>query len=267
VTRLVISGIRGRMGQALVQLASAADDLRILAGIGRTAADGAAAESLGAPRVVRTQDAAAIVRDADIIIDFSNAAATSGLLQHAGDVLVGKALLVGTTGLTNETARALDQLAGDTAVLSAANFSIGVNLLLALTERVAAVLDADHYDIEIVESHHRGKADAPSGTALAFGRAVAAGRNVDLAQTRRDGRSGAVGERPRGEIGFHAVRGGGVVGEHRVLFLGARERVELVHEATDRTLFAEGALRAARWLAGRAPGRYEMRDVLGIAPP
>ena len=264
MTRLVICGIRGRMGQTLTRLIGAREDFCVVAGIGRTAVDGAAAGSLGAPRVVRVDDAGAVVGDADMVIDFSSAAATSGLLEHAGSALTGKALLVGTTGLSSQTARELDALAARAAVLTAANFSIGVNLLVALMPRVAAVLDAEHYDVEIVETHHGGKADAPSGTALAFGRAVAAGRNVELAQARCDGRSGAVGARPRGEIGFHAVRGGSVVGEHRVLFLGGRERVELVHEATDRALFAEGALRAARWLAGRAPGRYEMSDVLGI---
>ena len=119
--------------------------------------------------------------------------------------------------------------------------------------------------MEMVEAHHRRKEDAPSGTALALGEAVAAGRGVELAEVRRDGRSGRPGARPGGEIGFHALRGGDVVGEHQVLFLGERDRLELVHRASDRALFAEGALRAARWLAGRAPGRYTMRDVLGLA--
>lgn len=262
--RLVICGIRGRMGQAVARLAGAAADIRIVAGIGRTAADGEAAASLGAPRIVRIEDTASAIGEADAIVDFSTAAATHSLLQHAGSAFAGKALAVGTTGLGTETARALDELAAHTAVLSAANFSTGVNLLLAFTERIAAVLDPEHYDVEIIETHHGAKADAPSGTALAFGRAVAAARHTKLAQVRRDGRTGGTGARPRGEIGFHAVRGGSVVGEHRVLFLGARERVELVHEATDRALFAEGALRAVRWLAGRPPGRYDMRDTLGI---
>jgi 4-hydroxy-tetrahydrodipicolinate reductase len=255
------------MGQAVAQLAAGVNDVRLVGGIGRTAAEADAAASFGVPRIARLADAAAIVREAEVVIDFSNASATSSLLQHAGPALAGRALVVGTTGLAADTARALDELAAGAAVLAAANFSVGVNLLLAFTERVAAVLDAEHYDVEIVETHHGGKADAPSGTAQAFGHAIAAARGTDLDRARRDGRSGTPGSRPRGEIGFHAVRGGSVVGEHRVLFLGARERVELVHEATDRTLFAEGALRAARWLAGRAPGRYDMRDVLGIALP
>jgi 4-hydroxy-tetrahydrodipicolinate reductase len=254
------------MGQAVARLAAAADDFRIVAGIGRTGADGEAAATLGVPRVVPLEDAAAVSGEADVIIDFSNAAATDKLLQRAGAAFQGKALVVGTTGLSADTARALDELARRCAVLAAANFSIGVNLLLAFTERAAAVLDAEHYDVEIVEAHHAAKADAPSGTALAFGRAVAAARHTDLTRARRDGRTGATGARPRGEIGLHAVRGGSVVGEHRVMFLGARERVELVHEASDRALFAEGALRAARWLASRPPGRYDMRDVLAITP-
>lgn len=150
------------------------------------------------------------------------------------------------------------------AVLQAANFSIGVNLLLRLAEEAARTLPAEGYDVEIVETHHRRKADAPSGTALALGRAVAAGREARLEELRRDGRSGVTGERAVGEIGMHALRGGDVVGEHQVLFIGARERIELTHAAGDRALFADGALLAARWIAGKQPGRYQMREVLGL---
>jgi 4-hydroxy-tetrahydrodipicolinate reductase len=137
-----------------------------------------------------------------------------------------------------------------------------VNVLLSLVRDAARALEG--YDVEIVEAHHRRKEDAPSGTALALGEAVADGRGLTLDRVRRDGRSGRPGPRPDGEIGFHAVRGGQVVGDHEVLFLGEMERVELVHRASDRTLFAAGALRAARWLSGRPAGRYTMLDVLGI---
>jgi 4-hydroxy-tetrahydrodipicolinate reductase len=148
-------------------------------------------------------------------------------------------------------------------VLTAANFSVGVNVLLSLVATAAAALGPE-YEVEIVEAHHRRKEDAPSGTALALGRAVAGARGVELDAVRRDGRSGRPGARPAGEIGFHALRGGSIVGEHQVWLIGEMDRLELVHRAADRALFAEGALRAAAWLAGRAPGRYSMRDVLGL---
>jgi 4-hydroxy-tetrahydrodipicolinate reductase len=205
-----------------------------------------------------------VIRDVNVVIDFSAPAATRALATTHGDALAGRALVIGTTGLDDEEERALDALATRTAVLVAANFSVGVNLLLGLVERAARVLDAAYYDAEITETHHGGKADAPSGTALALGRAIAAGRGVALDEVRRDSRSGQTGERPRGEIGFHALRGGAVVGEHHVHFLGARERIELAHHAADRALFAEGALVAARWIDGRPPGRYTMSDVLDL---
>jgi 4-hydroxy-tetrahydrodipicolinate reductase len=265
VTNIIVSGIRGRMGQSLAALVrERADHLRIAAGCGRERATGADAERYGCPEILPIEDAAAAIEAADLVIDFSSAAATRLLLESAGTALHGRALVVGTTGLDPDTEQALQQLSEKAAVLTAANFSIGVNLLLGLTERVAAALDAERYDIEIMEAHHRSKADAPSGTALALGHAAAAGRAAQLLQLRQDGRSGDTGKRPVGQVGFHAVRGGGVVGEHRVLFLGAREIVELRHEALDRSLFAEGALHAARWLAGRPPGRYYMNDVLGF---
>src|SRR5690606_39073973 len=164
----------------------------------------------------------------------------------------------------NETLQLLDRLALESAVLAAANFSVGVNLLLGLVEQAARVLGADTCDAEIVETHHAGKIDAPSGTALSLAAAIARGRGVELSDVRRDGRSGETGERPAGEVGIHALRGGAVAGEHRVHFLGTRERLEFVHHAEDRALFADGALVAARWLKGRTSGRYTMKDVLGM---
>jgi 4-hydroxy-tetrahydrodipicolinate reductase len=264
VTDLVICGIRGRMGQALAGIAAASGDLRILAGIDREPAEGSAAEAFGCPEIVRLEEAADAITRADVLVDFSSAPATRELVRAAAPALKGRALVVGTTGLDAATEQSLDALGRSAAVLVAANFSIGVNVLLGVAERLGAVLDTAAYDVEIVEAHHRGKTDAPSGTALALGRAVAAGRGVALDKLRRDGRSGDTGARPAGQIAFHALRGGGIAGEHRVLFLGGSETIELRHEALDRTLFAEGALHAARWLAGRAPGRYGMKDVLGL---
>lgn len=261
VLRVVLSGATGRMGAVLADLIHQDDGLELLAGIGRMPERGC---DVGCPIVETPETAGGWIREADVVIDFSSPELFARLVDGQADALAGRALVVGTTGLGAEGERALDRAAARSAVLVAANFSVGVNLLLALAERAAAVL-GDDYDAEIVEAHHRRKADAPSGTALALGEALARGRGVPLAEVRVDGRSGHPGARPRGEIGFHAVRGGDIVGEHRVMLIGERERVELGHVAQDRSLFAEGALRAARWLAGKPAGRYTMRDVLGLA--
>ena len=259
--RVVLSGVTGRMGTVLAELIRLDDGIELVGGIGRIPERGC---DVGCPIVETPETAGAWIREADVVIDFSSPELFGRLLEGQGDALAGKALVVGTTGLGDDGERALDAAARRTAVLPAANFSIGVNLLLALAEQAAAVL-GDGYDAEIVEAHHRRKADAPSGTALALGEALARGRGVSLAEVRVDGRSGISGERPRGEIGFHSVRGGDIVGEHRVMLIGEREQVELGHVARDRALFAEGALRAARWLAGKPAGRYTMRDVLGLS--
>ncbi|HLL82149.1 MAG TPA: 4-hydroxy-tetrahydrodipicolinate reductase [Longimicrobium sp.] len=259
--RVVISGVTGRMGTVLAELIRVDDSIELVGGIGRIPERGC---DVGCPIVETPETAGEWIREADVVIDFSSPELFGRLLEGQGDALAGKALVVGTTGLGEDGERALDDAARRTAVLPAANFSIGVNLLLALAERAAAVL-GDGYDAEVVEAHHRRKADAPSGTALALGEALARGRGVPLAEVRADGRSGISGERPRGEIGFHSVRGGDIVGEHRVMLIGEREQVELGHVARDRALFAEGALRAARWLAGKPAGRYTMRDVLGLS--
>ena len=183
--------------------------------------------------------------------------------ERAAD-LAGKALVVGTTGVDAEVRRLLDEAARASAVLVAANFSVGVNLLLGLAEAAARVLPAELYDVEIVEAHHRRKVDAPSGTALALGEMIARGRRISLEAVRRDGRSGHTETRNAGEIGFHSLRGGDIVGEHHVHFIGMRERIELAHSAQDRAVFAEGALHAAQWLVAKPPGQYGMLDMLGL---
>jgi 4-hydroxy-tetrahydrodipicolinate reductase len=259
--KLVVSGATGRMGRSLAALAAADAGLQLLGGLARDP-DGASAAAY--PALRSPAEAGDLLRAADAVIDVSAPGFLRSLLEAQAGALAGRALVVGTTGLGREEERLLGAAAERGPVLTAANFSVGVNLLLVLAERTARVLDGG-YDVEIVEAHHRRKEDAPSGTALALAEAVAAGRGVELQRVRRDGRSGRPGPRPVDEIGLHALRGGSVVGEHSVLFLGERERVELVHRAEDRALFAEGALRAARWLAGQAPGRYTMRDVLGLA--
>jgi 4-hydroxy-tetrahydrodipicolinate reductase len=258
--RIVLSGATGRMGQALARMIHERPGLELVAGIGKMPQP---ACEIGCPLVETPETAGAHLRDADVVVDFSAPELLRRILEMHGDTLAGKALVVGTTGLGDGERELMTQAAALTAVLQAANFSVGVNLLVALAERAAAVL-GDDYDVEIVEAHHRRKVDAPSGTALALGEAVARGRGVPLADTRIDGRSGRPGERPRGEIAFHALRGGDIVGEHRVMLIGERERVELGHVAQDRALFAEGALRAAEWIAGKAAGTYTMNDVLGL---
>lgn len=258
--RVAVSGATGRMGGAVGRLAAAADDLELVGGIAPEPGDGDSPFG----RVVPVADAADVIEAAGAIVDFSAPEHLAELIERHGDALAGRALVVGTTGLGEREQSLLGRVAGEAPVLVAANFSAGVNLLLHLVREAAAALPAEEFDIEIVEAHHRRKADAPSGTALALARAAAEARGVGLDEVRRDGRSGRVGERPTGEIGMHAVRGGGVVGEHDVGFLGEQERIELRHVAADRDVFAAGALRAARWLHGRPPGRYDMSDVLGL---
>jgi 4-hydroxy-tetrahydrodipicolinate reductase len=261
---ITISGVTGRMGQALTRLIAEAEDLRLVGGIAAGARSGNDARRLGCEHIEAIDDAARALEGADVCIDVSSAAALGALVAEHAAALRGRALVIGTTGFDDATLRVLAELASDSPVLVAANFSIGVHVLARLVEDAARLLGGDTFDVEIVEAHHRRKADAPSGTALLLAEAVAKARGVPLEEVRRDGRSGRTGERSTGEIGLHALRGGGVVGEHRVLLLGERERVELFHSALDRSVFAAGALHAARWLAGRAPGRYTMRDVIGL---
>jgi 4-hydroxy-tetrahydrodipicolinate reductase len=206
-------------------------------------------------------DPAEMFAAADVVIDFTT---PELILAHVGLALdCGIALVVGTTGLKPEHEAALDEAAAKVAVVQAANMSVGVNLLLGLARQVAAILD-DGFDIEIVEMHHRHKVDAPSGTALALGKAAAAGRGVALDDVAVRARDGMIGPRPKGQIGFATLRGGDVVGEHTVVFAGEGERIELTHKASSRAIFARGAVRAALWTQGRPPGRYSMRDVLGL---
>lgn len=252
------------MGRALAARARQLGGFKVVGGIDAHDAGEDAALAAGYPRIASIASADTLIEAADVVLDFSAPDALRALLGTHGPALHGRALVTGTTGLSAQDSGALDALAASCAVLDAPNFSIGVNVLLALVERAARALPADAWDAEIVETHHGGKVDAPSGTALALGDAVARGRGSRLEDERRDGRSGVTGARRSGEIGFHALRGGGVVGEHSVSFLGPRERVVLEHQAFDRALFADGALTAARWLAGRDPGRYSMAEALGL---
>jgi 4-hydroxy-tetrahydrodipicolinate reductase len=212
--------------------------------------------------VAHYADAGALARHSDIVVDFTHA---STVRPHAAALAeAGCAWVLGTTGLTQADQEAVRAAAGRIPVVQAANFSPGVTLLLALAARLGAALPADSYDAEIVEMHHRQKTDAPSGTALALGEAVARGRGVALERVAVRGRDGDTGPRPSGAIGFASLRGGQVVGEHTLLFAAGDEHIALTHRAFDRAVFARGAVRAALWVQGRPPGLYGMEDVLGM---
>ncbi len=255
--RVAVLGPSGRMGRALIDAAVGRTDVTIAAAIDRPDAPGLGAVVGG---VTATSELGALA-EADVYIDFTTPAST----QAAAKVALAKrrAAVIGTTGLTAEAEAAMTALAAVAPIVVAANFSLGVNLLLGLVEKAARALGTE-WDAEIVETHHRHKRDAPSGTALMIARAIAAGHDVDYDEVKRHTRDGDVGPRPRGEIGVVAVRGGDVVGEHVATFFGMGERIEIGHRATSRTIFAAGALRAAAWVVGKPPGRYDMLDVLGL---
>jgi 4-hydroxy-tetrahydrodipicolinate reductase len=207
-------------------------------------------------------DPAAMMADVDVVVDFTIPDAT---VHHAELAAAsGTAMVIGTTGLDDAQAQVLSAAATKIPVVWAPNMSVGVTLLLALTEQVAGLLEPQNYDIEVVEMHHRHKIDAPSGTALGLGKAAAAGRGVPLESVYQAVRDGHTGARPDGQIGFATLRGGDVVGDHSVVFAGDGERVELTHKAGSRTVFAAGAVRAAMWTKGRASGLYSMKSVLGF---
>ncbi len=263
--RVIVAGAGGRMGRMLVCAVSDAEDV-MLAGaserpdsplIGRDAGELAGIGSLGVPVV---EDMAALPA-ADVLIDFTTPEAC---LSHARYVAEnGLAIVIGTTGHTPVQLRELCDILSGSPVVMAANFSVGVNLALRLIEQAARVLGED-YDAEIFEAHHRHKLDAPSGTALAMGRALAAGRGVDLKDKAVYAREGMTGTRQPGSIGFSVMRAGAIVGEHKAMFVSDEERIEINHVATDRMVFARGAVRAAAWLMARPAGWYGMDDVLGL---
>lgn len=265
-TRIVITGVSGRMGQMLVHEVATNAKTQLVGAVERAGHDWIG-QDLGlvmggaASGVIVTGDAAAAMADADAVIDFTAPQATIAFAAAAAQA--GIVHVIGTTGMTPEEIAELKPSAAGAVIVRAGNMSLGVNLLTLLTRKVAAALDED-FDIEIIESHHNRKVDAPSGTALMLGEAAAEGRGVVLADVSDSGRDGITGARKRGDIGFSAIRGGDIVGEHDVMFAGAGERIILRHIASDRGLFARGALKAALWGQGRAPGEYDMLDVLGL---
>jgi 4-hydroxy-tetrahydrodipicolinate reductase len=255
--RIGIAGVAGRMGHLLVEEVSAAG-AELAGGIGRPGSDKPAP-----PGVTLSPDIGALAAASDVVVDFTNAAAAQ---PHAEAMAAaGKAWVLGTSGLSEADEAAVEAAVRKIPVVYAFNFSAGVNLVLALAERMAAALPADAYDAEILEMHHRQKVDAPSGTAIGMGRAVAKGRGMALSDAMESGRHGHTGARKTGAIGFAALRGGQVVGEHTLIFAAATEHIALTHRSFDRRAFATGAVRAAMWVVGRPPGLYSMMDVLGMA--
>lgn len=266
IMKIGIAGCAGRMGRMLVEAVLETEGATLSGGIecpghGAIGEDVAALAGATPCGLTIGDDAGALFAASDTIIDFTSPDATVRHAELARER--GVALVVGTTGLRPADFEVLKAAARSVAVVQAANMSVGVNLLLGLTQQVAAIL-ADTYDIEIVEMHHRHKVDAPSGTALALGQAAANGRGVDLDAKAQRVRDGIVGARRKGDIGFATLRGGDVVGEHTVIFAGDGERIELKHKAASRTVFARGAVRAALWTRGQPPGLYSMREVLGL---
>jgi 4-hydroxy-tetrahydrodipicolinate reductase len=264
--KIGVVGAAGRMGQMLVREIVVASGAAFAGGtenpsgafIGRDAGEVA---GIGALQAKIGADPRALFAASDAVIDFSAPAATRAHANLAAEF--GKTLVVGTTGLSADDQTVLARAAEKCAIVQAANFSLGVNLALALVEEAAKRLGAD-YDIEIFEAHHKHKVDAPSGTALALGRAAAAGRGINFATQTIRSRDGHTGPRPAGPIGFSVARGGSEIGEHTVMFFGDGERVEIAHKAQGRQVYSKGAVRAALWAAGKPPGLYSMRDVLGL---
>jgi 4-hydroxy-tetrahydrodipicolinate reductase len=243
MTNLIITGSKGRMGRALLACAPHHPELRVVG------------------QIDQGENLQAVIGQGDVVIDFSTHSATPAIAELCA--AHGKALVVGTTGHSDESRRLIGDCQSRIPIVLASNFSTGVNALFWLTRKAAEILGPG-FDLEIVEMHHRLKRDAPSGTAKTLVEILAAVRKQQLDQVVRHGRVGIIGERTPAEIGMHSVRGGDVVGDHTVIFAAAGERVELTHKASSRETFANGALRAAQWVVNQKPGLYDMQDVLGL---
>jgi 4-hydroxy-tetrahydrodipicolinate reductase len=264
--RIAVTGAAGRMGRELVRVIASTSGCSLSGGTEppgspHIGADLGVLAGLPPLGVVVTSDPLELVVKSDAVIDFTSPAATvemAGLAANARIVHV-----IGTTGLSESDEAAIKAAARHATVIKAGNMSLGVNLLTAVTRRIAEALDAD-FDIEVVEMHHRHKVDAPSGTALMLGAAAAEGRGIDLSSHSVRARDGHTGPRNRGDIGFATLRGGSVIGDHTVIFAGEGERIEVTHRAADRSVFARGAVKAAIWGQGKGPGLFNMIDVLGL---
>ncbi len=263
--RILVTGASGRMGRMLVCAVAQADGVELVGAterggseyLGLDAGELAGCSHLGVPLV----DDVSACPDADVLIDFTSPEAC---LDHAEYVAErGMAIVIGTTGFDTDQQLQLEDTLAKTPVVIAANYSVGVNLALNFIEQAAKILNQD-YDAEIYEAHHKHKVDAPSGTALAMGKALAKGRNVALEDVAVYSREGITGARQAGAIGFSVARGGNIVGDHKTMFIADEERIEINHFASDRMVFAKGAVRAAVWLSTQGAGTYDMQDVLGL---
>lgn len=262
--KTVIAGVSGRMGRALLEAVAADPALALHGALDRSghASIGQDASLFGGQKGVAVTDSLSdALSGADVLVDFTRPEATLTYLDACRKAKVN--LIIGTTGFDAAGKKAIETAAKEIGIVFAPNFSVGVNLLMQLAETASRVL-SEGYDIEIIEAHHRHKVDAPSGTALGIGQAVAGALGRDLKTCAVFGREGVTGERKPDTIGFATVRGGDIVGDHTLLFAGIGERVELTHKASSRATFAQGALRAAKWLQGKGAGLYDMRDVLGL---
>jgi 4-hydroxy-tetrahydrodipicolinate reductase len=264
--RLVVTGAAGRMGRTLVKTIDETPGVTLVGALERAGSaalgqDAGVLAGLPALGVAVTDDPLPLLPHADGVVDFSAPAATVELAALAAQARI--AHVIGTTGLSEVDLGKLSAAARHAPIVRSGNMSLGVNLLAGLV-RLAAEALGEEFDIEIVETHHRNKVDAPSGTALMLGEAAAAGRGIELKENSERGRDGLTGARRKGAIGFASLRGGGVIGDHSVIFAGDGERITLSHQAEDRALFARGALRAALWARCQKPGLYAMSDVLGL---
>ncbi len=249
---IAVAGALGRMGQAVATVISGRQDVRLAARFDR-------------PGIIEDGlvEVGVALANAQVIIDFTSPAASVALAQSVA-ARGGPALVIGSTGCSNEQLDAIAQASKSVAIVHAGNYSLGVNMLMGMVAKAARALDPDTYDIEIFEAHHKRKVDAPSGTALMLGQAAAEGRGVKLDDVAQRGRDGITGARKAGDIGFSVMRGGDIIGEHSVTFAAEDEILTISHSARDRGLFARGAVEAARWVALQPPGLYDMQDVLGL---
>ena len=264
--RLIVAGAAGRMGRMLVRIVAETPGVTLAGAIERAGAveigrDSGELAGLGPNGVAVTADPVPVFAKADGVLDFTAPAATLGLAELAAQARI--VHVIGTTGLSADDETRIKAAARHAVIVKSGNMSLGVNLLAALVRQAAKALGPD-FDIEVLEMHHRHKVDAPSGTALFLGQAAAEGRGIDLGHHSIRARDGQTGPRKRGDIGFATLRGGSVVGEHSVILAGDGEVIELTHKATDRALFARGAVHAALWGRGKKPGLYSMADVLGL---
>jgi 4-hydroxy-tetrahydrodipicolinate reductase len=265
---LIVVGAAGRMGQALIRTIAEIDGVHLAGAIERSGSDALGRDAgemagLGSNGVIITDDALPVFARAEGVLDFTAPAATLEFADLAAQARI--VHVIGTTGMDESHEARLEAASRHARIVKSGNMSLGVNLLSVLVRQAAKALNAADWDIEVLEMHHRHKVDAPSGTALLLGEAAAEGRNIALAEHSVRVRDGHTGAREPGSIGFATLRGGSVIGEHSVLLAGEGETVELTHRATDRSIFARGAVRAALWARGQKPGYYSMLDVLGLA--